>query len=457
MECVRQKKQFDLELPFAQSISISDQTFIVLTKIKDYYKFLSDNNNCLRRYLFDSNVRSYMGYNKVNVDILNTLESRKDLDFWWLNNGITILSSSAINMGKYLQISNVQIVNGLQTSETIHNYFSKQPNDISDDRLVMIKIITASSPQTRDFIIQSTNNQTTVMEYSLHAMDKRQKDIEDILIRRALYYERRANSYLNQGVDPNLIFTPLYLAAGYKTLIEKQIMRGITLKQKFMRNEEEYNKIFSNENLELWFNIAKIQRNIDCKLMQMWRRKQMKLSEGLLKSLRHVVSFFSVAIYFKNYCYSTSQFKQMNEKEIDAIDYEEIINFILSQQIENPSNRDWKSKGFVLTLLKECCKKYSISNYEAFLKNFNPKKELKPFIPPMIREPLIISKETLEIIEINTPKQPWAKGMGHDLAKTLNIDYPIVKRAISILINKGVFKKQIDGILYNKDGTIYNP
>lgn len=228
LECFRQKKQFDLDLPFMQSISTSDQTFIVLTRIKDYYKFLSDDKQSLRRYLFDSNVRSYMGYNKVNVDILNTLENRDDLDFWWLNNGITILSSSAINMGKYIKISDVQIVNGLQTSETIYNYFSKQPIDKEDNRLVMIKIITASSSQVRDFIIQSTNNQTTVMEYSLHAMDKRQKDIEDILLRNGLYYERRANAYLNQGIDPNLIFAPLYLAAGYKTLIEKQILRGIT-------------------------------------------------------------------------------------------------------------------------------------------------------------------------------------------------------------------------------------
>lgn len=457
LECFRQKKQFDLDLPFMQSISTSDQTFIVLTRIKDYYKFLSDDKQSLRRYLFDSNVRSYMGYNKVNVDILNTLKNRDDLDFWWLNNGITILSSSAINMGKYIKISDVQIVNGLQTSETIYNYFSKQPIDKEDNRLVMIKIITASSSQVRDFIIQSTNNQTTVMEYSLHAMDKRQKDIEDILLRNGLYYERRANAYLNQGIDPNLIFAPLYLAAGYKTLIEKQILRGITLKQKFMRNQEEYDKVFSNDNLELWVNIAKIQRNIDCRLMEMWRKNQMKLSDGLLKSLRHVVSFFSVAILFKNYFYTSNQFKKLKIQKIDSFNYEEVINFIVSKQIENPANKDWKSKEFVLKLLKACSDKYSITNYDAFVKRFNPEKELRPFIPPTPKQPIIVTKETLTEVEKHTPKQPWDKGMSYKLAQELNIDYPIVKKAISILINKGVFKQQINGVLYNKDGSVYNP
>jgi len=457
VECFRRKKQFDLDLPFTQSISTSDQTFIVLTKIKDYYKFLSDDNNSLRRYLFDSNVRSYMGYNKVNVDILNTLENRDDLDFWWLNNGITILSSSAINMGKYIQISDVQIVNGLQTSETIYNYFSKQSLDKHDDRLVMIKIITASSPQTRDFIIQSTNNQTTVMEYSLHAMDKKQKDIEDIMLRNGLYYERRANAYFNQGIDPELIFAPLYLASGYKTLIEKQIIRGITLKQKFMRNQEEYNKVFSNDNLELWVNIAKIQRNIDCKLMEMWRKNQMKLSDGLLKSLRHVVSFFSVSIYFKNYFYTSTQFKKLKMDEIDSFNYEEVINFIVSKQIANPANKDWKSKEFIIKLLKACSDEYSVANCEAFVKIFNPQKKSKPFVMSISKSPIIVTREVLMEVEKHAPKQPWDKGMSYELAQQLNIDYPIVKKAISILINKGVFKQQINGVLYNKDGSLYSP
>lgn len=457
LECARQKKQFDLDLPFAQSISTTDQTFMILTKIKDYYKFLSDDKNELRRYLFDSNVRAYMGYNKVNKDILDTLENRKDLDFWWLNNGITILSSSAINMGKYIQIYDVQIVNGLQTSETIYNYFSKKDPEIDDDRLVMIKIITASSPQVRDFIIQSTNNQTAVMEYSLHAVDKQQKDIEAILLKNGLYYERRANYYLNQGINSDFIFSPLYLAAGYKTLVEKQILHGITLKQKFMRNEEEYNKVFSNDNLELWANIAKIQRNIDIILMQMWRKNQMKFTVGILKSLRHVVSFFSVSIYFKDYYYTTTQLKNMSFKDIDSFDYEEIIKFIISKQIENPINRDWKSKEFVSILLKECSIKYSIKNYESFLKTFNPQKQTKNLDPPVCKAPLYISKEIIEKIKHSAPNQPWSKGMSHELSKQLNIDYSIVKKAISILISRGVFKQQINGILYNKDGSIFTP
>ena len=61
-----------------------------------------------------------MGINTVNGDILDTLNNRKENeDFWWLNNGITILCSSAIAIGKSITIENVQIVNGLQTSECI--------------------------------------------------------------------------------------------------------------------------------------------------------------------------------------------------------------------------------------------------------------------------------------------------------------------------------------------------
>ena len=85
----------------------------------------------------------------------------------------------------------------------------------------MIKVIESNDATVRDSIIRATNNQTNVELASLHATDKIQRDIEEILIRSDLFYERRTNFYKNQGISADKILTPLYLASGYVSLILK--------------------------------------------------------------------------------------------------------------------------------------------------------------------------------------------------------------------------------------------
>src|SRR6185437_8448595 len=106
-----------------------------------------------------------------------------------------------------------QIVNGLQTTESIFRHF--QASGIADaDRCVLVKVIVSKDEAVRDAIIRATNNQTNVELASLHATDKIQRDIEDVLYRRGLFYERRKNHYANQGHSPSALVTPLYAAAG---------------------------------------------------------------------------------------------------------------------------------------------------------------------------------------------------------------------------------------------------
>lgn len=59
------------------------------------------------------------------------------------------------------------------------------------------------------------------MSSSLRATDKIQEDIEDILRKEDLYYERRVNYYSNQGIPISQIYSPLYLAKGYMVLSRK--------------------------------------------------------------------------------------------------------------------------------------------------------------------------------------------------------------------------------------------
>ena len=112
-----------------------------------------------------------MGANPVNNDIRNSLRDTKAPDFWWLNNGITILATDASIIGKEISLEQIQIVNGLQTTEAIYRHFQNQPESNKQDS-VLIKVVQSNDDGIRDAIIRSTNNQTAVEPASLYATDK---------------------------------------------------------------------------------------------------------------------------------------------------------------------------------------------------------------------------------------------------------------------------------------------
>jgi len=97
-----------------QESATSGNSHVALVKLKDYYDLIVDENGRLQRHLFEWNVRDYQGNVEVNKGIRKSLTSADSPEFWWLNNGVTILCSDATSAGKAYSLSNIQIVNGLQ-------------------------------------------------------------------------------------------------------------------------------------------------------------------------------------------------------------------------------------------------------------------------------------------------------------------------------------------------------
>lgn len=242
----REQPNSTLELKYEHCIN-QDGQYVVLTKLSDYFKFITDANGNLNRHLFDSNVRDYLGLNPVNVDILTSLKEDEGPNFWWMNNGITIIGTHAHIVGSSIPIQNVQIVNGLQTSESLFNYF-KEGGDDAGQRSVLLKILITNDTNTRNAIIYATNNQTNVNVTALRATDKIQQDIEDALKLHEIYYNRRTNYYKNRGVPESAIIDPLTLAAGYICLVYKSPYKATSLKQRFMRNDRKYERVFFSNN-----------------------------------------------------------------------------------------------------------------------------------------------------------------------------------------------------------------
>ncbi|WP_189330531.1 AIPR family protein [Actinoplanes ianthinogenes] len=188
------RKLFLAENPISTSIG----GYIGVVRLRDYDQFITTRTGELDATLFEANVRDYEGETAVNRSIQETLETSDPTeDFWWLNNGVTIVASKVQPANKVLELEAPQIVNGLQTS---HEIFKRRLSGKSpDDRSVLVKVIQAAESSQRERIIRATNSQTPFGPSTLRATDKVQRQIEEYLSQRGLYYERRRRYYFNQS------------------------------------------------------------------------------------------------------------------------------------------------------------------------------------------------------------------------------------------------------------------
>lgn len=192
-----------------------EQEYIALTTLPNYYRFITDDEGKLVRHIFEYNVRDYQGKVAVNKQIAETLENGiKQEDFWWLNNGVTILAKSVQQQsGKHLSITEPEIVNGLQSSSEIYSYFTRDKSKLDqDDRALLVRIIVPKTEESRDHIILATNSQTSIPKSSLRATDIIHRNIEQYFKSKGLYYDRRKNYYKNLGMPIDKIISIPFLS-----------------------------------------------------------------------------------------------------------------------------------------------------------------------------------------------------------------------------------------------------
>jgi hypothetical protein len=252
LDLSRVEKTYTLSLNFIENVlSKGENNYVLLTNIKDYYDFIVDESGNLRDYIFEANVRDFQGYVEVNQDIHKTLTSEK-LDFWWLNNGITILASKATVAGKTITIDNVQIINGLQTTHCIYNYLNskiKESTGLNDDdktRSLLIKILVIKDEYAKDKIIKATNFQTSIPPASLKATDRIHHNLEDFFKSKDLFYDRRKNFYKNLGKPVNKIISISLLAQCINTIVNKDPHTSRSRPSTLIKTPVAYAQIFND-------------------------------------------------------------------------------------------------------------------------------------------------------------------------------------------------------------------
>ncbi|AYO39434.1 AIPR family protein [Serratia sp. P2ACOL2] len=227
-----------------QPISTSAGSYICLASLTKYYAFVSD-NGALARSIFESNVRDYQGSVTVNTGIRLTLNNINSDDFWYLNNGVTIITPKAVSAGKQITIEDPQIVNGLQTSHEIYRHFSELSSINDDNRSILIRIICEENEEARDRIIRATNSQTAILPASLRSSDEIHRNIEDYLKANDFYYDRKKNFYKNIGKPASKIISIAYLAQAMMTIVLFRPDSARARPSTLINSDIEYKKIFS--------------------------------------------------------------------------------------------------------------------------------------------------------------------------------------------------------------------
>ncbi|MEB3233739.1 MAG: AIPR family protein [Leptolyngbyaceae bacterium] len=248
LQLARRQPSSTFELEFTENpISTETGSYVCLVSLKNYFSFFIDKNDVIIKRIFDANVRDYQGNVKVNRAIQDTLQNPGTEDFWFLNNGVTIVCPKATARGKKIIIDAPQIVNGLQTSYEIYSYFRNLKYEVDDSRKILIRVIVEEDPTARDNIVRATNSQTAIPQTSLRAADKIQRDIEDYLYQNDFYYERRKNFYKNTGKPISRIISISYLAQSVISILLQQPDYARARPSTLIDRDDDYTRIFNEK------------------------------------------------------------------------------------------------------------------------------------------------------------------------------------------------------------------
>jgi AIPR protein len=231
-----------------RSLIREKNSYLGTVSVKDYLRFVRSEGGELRDELFDSNVRDYEGDNVVNEAIRATLATAEDSEFWWLNNGVTVLGTEVGGPQLDLVISQPLIVNGLQTTIVLDR--AEKEGTLVASRLedgIVVRVIESGDEDTRDKVIAGTNRQTQVPNIALYATQQLQRDIERFFAVHNWYYERRKNQYKNLGKPAKRRVTMNLLAQSMITLMLGEPDTARARPSTLLSRKEGYASVFPDD------------------------------------------------------------------------------------------------------------------------------------------------------------------------------------------------------------------
>jgi hypothetical protein len=159
--------------------------------------------------LLERNIRRYLGLqgNRVNEAIRETLIGPEKSNFYFYNNGITLVCNkfgyNNLQSGDYqVKVEDLQIINGGQTCMTIYKTLGQMQPD-SEDAYLLLRLYQLPSDN-HDLvkrITYATNSQNPVDLRDLRANDERQKRLEIDIGQLGYQYRRKRTDSALKSTD----------------------------------------------------------------------------------------------------------------------------------------------------------------------------------------------------------------------------------------------------------------
>lgn len=165
--------------------------------------------------LLEKNIRRYLGltHNRINESIQNTLTGDKKDNFYFYNNGITIICSkfsyNALQGGDWtVTIEDLQIINGGQSCKTIQQTIHDYPQLDYSQVFVLVRLYELSGKDIDDLVTDitiATNSQNPVDLRDLRANDSRQQKLELAIHELGYNYKRKKDVTLTGDIIPSSV------------------------------------------------------------------------------------------------------------------------------------------------------------------------------------------------------------------------------------------------------------
>jgi len=201
--------------------------------------------------ILERNIRRYLGLTKsrVNEAIKSTLLGNRKDNFYFYNNGVTMVCSkfshNALQTSDWsVKVDDLQIINGGQSCKTIQHTLKENPDTDFSQVFILVRLYELSGDGMDELINDvtiATNSQNPVDLRDLRANDTIQINLETDIKELGFTYKRKKDGIMSGDIIPSSVAAEAIYS----------IWRKKPHQAKFKRNElfgKFYNEVFDNIN-----------------------------------------------------------------------------------------------------------------------------------------------------------------------------------------------------------------
>ncbi len=178
------------------------KTVIGAVAASDFMSLIKKDDETINENVFNENIRVYKPTHRVNKAIIESASNVDNFQFFYLNNGVTILCENAEyapnTRSPRVELTNFQIINGGQTSHSLFEVYKKSPDTLLTIELLVRICETKKDSTLSEKISETSNNQIPVGNRDLHSNDIIQRKLEEEFETLGYFYERKPNQYNDQ-------------------------------------------------------------------------------------------------------------------------------------------------------------------------------------------------------------------------------------------------------------------